>query len=113
LQCGEGTRVGAGQVLEFYVNFGVAGIIVGFLALGWLLMRLDIGVMGALRRGDQRAFLLYALPGFALLQPGGNLLAIVVAVVAAIVAALITDLIFGRNKPSARVPERTAAPARR
>jgi hypothetical protein len=113
LQFGEGTSVGAGQVLEFYVNFGVAGIIAGFLALGWLLMRLDIGVMRALRRGDQRAFLLCALPGFALLQPGGNLVAIVVAVVAAIVAALIIDLIFGRNRPSTRVPEHTAAPARR
>ena len=37
---GEGTSVGAGQVLELYVNFGIPGVLAGFTGLGFLLMRL-------------------------------------------------------------------------
>jgi hypothetical protein len=113
LQFGQGTTVGAGQVMEFYINFGVAGIIFGFLALGGLLMQLDIGIMRALQRGDQRAFLLCALPGFALLQPGDNLLAIVGAAAAATVTALIINFVLGLGRRPARVPEQTAALAKR
>jgi hypothetical protein len=81
----EDTSVGTGQVFEFYVNFGIAGVLAGFLLLGFALMWLDRGIMRALDRGDMRGLLLRALPGLALLQPGGNLLEIIVAVVAAIV----------------------------
>ena len=31
----EGTSVGAGQVLEFYVNFGIPGVLAGFAGLGF------------------------------------------------------------------------------
>src|SRR5205814_7729697 len=34
IEFAEGTSVGAGQVLEFYVNFGTWGVIGGFLLLG-------------------------------------------------------------------------------
>ncbi len=81
------TSVGAGQVLEFYVNFGIPGVLIGFLGLGFLLMRLDRGIMRALAAGDMRALLLRAMPGLTLLQPGGNLLEILVAFVGAVVAA--------------------------
>jgi hypothetical protein len=81
------TSVGAGQVLEFYVNFGVAGVVIGFLALGFVLMRLDQGIMRALANGDLRGFLLRAIPGLTALQPGGNLIEIVVAVFAAVIVA--------------------------
>ena len=87
MQFAIGTSVGAGQVLEFYMNFGMTGVIGGFLALGYLLMTLDCGIMRALVASDVRGFLLRAMPGLCLLQPGGNLLEIFVAVVAAIVAA--------------------------
>jgi hypothetical protein len=79
----EGTSVGAGQVLEFYINFGIPGVLVGFLGLGCLLMRLDQGIMRALANCDARGLLLRAMPGLMLMHPGGNLLEIVVGCAAA------------------------------
>jgi hypothetical protein len=79
----EGTSVGTGQVLEFYVNFGVPGLLAGFVLLGFLLMRLDNGIMRALAVNDTRGFLLRAMPGLMLLQPSGNLMEIIIAGVAA------------------------------
>jgi hypothetical protein len=93
LQFGEGTSVGAGQVLEFYVNFGIPGVVIGFLALGFALMRLDYGIMRALSAGDTYRLALRAMPGLTLLQPGGNLLEMVVAFVAAICGALLISRI--------------------
>ena len=91
----EGTSVGAGQVLEFYVNFGIPGVLLGFLGLGYLLMRLDQGIMRSLAADDTRGLLVRAMPGLTLLQPGGNLLEILVACVAAYVAAhLVISLRF-------------------
>jgi hypothetical protein len=83
----EGTSIGAGQVLEFYVNFGVPGVVIGFLGLGFLLMRLDQGIMRSLAVDDMRGLLLRVMPGLMLLQPGGNLLEILVGCVAAFVGA--------------------------
>jgi hypothetical protein len=83
----ETTSVGAGQVLEFYVNFGIPGLILGFAFFGFVLMRLDQGITRALVADDTRGLLLRALPGFTLLQPGGNVLEIMVAAAAAFSAA--------------------------
>lgn len=80
-----GTSVGAGQVLEFYMNFAVPGVLIGFFIWGALLMRLDCGVFAALKRGDMRGILLYAMPGLALIQPDGNLVTILVAFVGSMV----------------------------
>jgi hypothetical protein len=85
IQFWEGTSVGTGQVFEFYVNFGVPGVLIGFVVLGFGLIWLDRGIMRALARDDTRGLLLRALPGLTLLQPGGNLLEIVVAVFGAII----------------------------
>ncbi len=83
----EDTSVGSGQVLEFYMNFGAPGVVVGFLILGFVLMRLDHGIMRALGFADLRTLLKYAMPGLTLMQPGGNLMEILIAVVAAVVGA--------------------------
>ena len=91
-----GTSVGAGQTLEFYVNFGWAGIVGGFLLLGYALMRLDIELAAAFRAGNVRRLIEVGLPGLALLQPGGNLLEILVAVAGSIVAA--KTVIFGLKR---------------
>jgi hypothetical protein len=81
------TSVGTGQVFEFYVNFGTAGVVIGFMLLGFGLMWLDRGIMRGLAADDTRVVLLRALPGLTLLQPGGNLLEIVVSCAAAVIAA--------------------------
>lgn len=103
----EGTSVGAGQVLEFYVNFGIPGVLAGFAGLGFLLMRLDLGIMRAFAAGDLPGLLLRAMPGLSLLQPGGNLLEILVALVGAVLAAgvLLYSGVFGRAAPRRPTPE--------
>jgi hypothetical protein len=83
----EGISVGAGQALEFYVNFGLPGVLIGFFGLGYLLMRLDQGIMRSLASSDTRGFLLRAIPGLVLLQPGGNLLELIVGGLAACITA--------------------------
>ncbi len=91
----EGTSIGTGQVLEFYINFGIPGIAVGFFGLGYLLMWLDQGIMSSLVANDIRGLLLRAMPGLTLLQPGSNLAEILVGCVAAYLAAhLIISLKF-------------------
>jgi hypothetical protein len=109
----EGTSVGAGQALEFYVNFGVPGVLVGFAGLGFLLMRLDLGIMHAFAAGDLPGLLLRAMPGLSLLQPGGNLLEILVAVFGAILGAglLLYLGVFGRAAPARPIsPEPRISP---
>jgi hypothetical protein len=87
IQFAEGVSVGAGQVLEFYFNFGLPGVIVGFLALGMIFMRLDRRIMQAIATNDARGLLLSGILGLTLLQPGGNLLEIIVASVGALIGA--------------------------
>jgi hypothetical protein len=83
----EGTSVGPGQVLEFYINFGISGVLIGLFGLGYLLMWLDQGIMKSLAASDMRGLLQRAMPGLMLLQPQGNLLELLVGFVAAYVAA--------------------------
>jgi hypothetical protein len=83
----EDVSVGAGQVLEFYVNFGLPGVLIGFFGFGYLLMWLDQGIMRSLAASDARGLLLRAIPGLALLQPGGNLLELIVGGFAACITA--------------------------
>jgi hypothetical protein len=91
----EGTSMGPGNVLEFYINFGLPGVLIGFLGLGYLLMWLDQGTMRSLAVNDIRGVLMRAMPGLMLLQPLGNLIEILVAFVAAcIVAHLAISLPF-------------------
>jgi hypothetical protein len=97
----QGTSVGVGQVLEFYMNFATPGVIVGFFLLGVLLMRLDVGLMRSVRTGRMAGVLLYGLPGLALMQPGGNLVEVIVAGIGAVVASriLIALGMFGTGAP--------------
>jgi hypothetical protein len=82
-----GTSVGVGQVLEFYMNFGMPGVLVGFVVFGFILMRLDQAVMRALAVRNIHGMVQSVLPGLILLAPLGNLLEVLVAVVAAIITA--------------------------
>lgn len=83
----DGTSVGIGQPLEFYINFDEPGIIIGFGLLGYVLMRLDRALFRGLKRGDVHAVLRSGLPGIALLQPGGSLMEMLVALAGAWVVA--------------------------
>ena len=83
----EGTSVGAGQVFEFYVNFGTLGVIGGFLLYGFLIGWMDALAKSYLDQDDQRRFLFYFLIGLNMLQPGGNLLEIFVGAVGSAITA--------------------------
>jgi len=87
LKLAEGTSFGAGQVLEFFANFGAVGVIVGFFLYGMCFGHLDFRVSKHLQTGDQRRLLLSFLVSLSLLQPGGNLLEITVSVVTSILVA--------------------------
>jgi hypothetical protein len=83
----EATSFGAGQVLEFFVNFGWLGVVGGFFLFGALFRWLDDIIIRSLNALEVRKLVLAVLPGFALLQPIGNLLEMLVSGVAAVVAA--------------------------
>ncbi len=67
------TSFGVGNVMEFYINFGIPGIIAGFLILGWAMGRFDHRAALAEARGDYPTAMLFFLPGVALIQPLGSM----------------------------------------
>lgn len=70
---GYGTSVGAGQVLEFYINFGSMGVFVGFLILGVIIRIIDVVASHKLLSGNWLGFVFWFLPGLVAIQPGGAL----------------------------------------
>jgi hypothetical protein len=73
LQVRSDTSFGVGNVMEFQINFGTPGVVVGFLILGWLMGTLDLKAARAERRGELGKVILFFLPCVALIQPGGSL----------------------------------------
>jgi hypothetical protein len=103
----QGTSVGIGQVLEFYMNFGMAGVLTGFAIVGFILMRLDQGMMRALAMRNIGGVVQFALPGLALLSPLGSLMEILVAVVSAIIVSKLlanSRLLSLPEAPNAKIP---------
>jgi hypothetical protein len=98
-----GTSVGAGQVLEFYVNFGTWGVIGGFLIYGWLLGYMDLAIIESLHRGDQRRFLFWFMIAVSMIQPGGNLVEIVASVAGAAGGASLINYFVQRRRGAAGV----------
>jgi hypothetical protein len=81
------TSFGVGNVMEFQINFGTPGVILGFLALGWLIGRLDFKAGQAERSGDLGTLILCFLPAVALIDPQGSLVEMFSGSAAALVAA--------------------------
>jgi hypothetical protein len=95
----EGTSVGVGQVLEFYMNFGMGGVLVGFAGFGFILMRLDRAMIRALAVGDFDGALKSGLVGLSLLMPMGSLMEVLVSLCAALVVSqlLVRSKLFVPN----------------
>jgi hypothetical protein len=81
------TAFGVGQVMEFHINFGIPGLVAGFLLLGWLLGTLDRKAAAAEIRGDLGRVILFFLPGAALIEPLGSMVELAGGAGAALVAA--------------------------
>jgi len=91
LRFAAGTSVGIGQVMEFYVNFGTLGVLLGFTLMGVLITTLDLAAAERLALNDLRGFVLWYLPGISLLQAGGSLVEVTVSAVASLVVAVLVN----------------------
>lgn len=87
----EGTSVGAGQVLEFYVNFGTPCVIIGFMILGAVIRYFDYRAAQNLGRGDWQQFALWFLPALGFMQAGGSLMEVTSTVGAATVFCILVS----------------------
>jgi len=109
LELSKETSWGVGNVLEFYANFGVTGLICGFLALGLLIGWLDRRGANAEAQGDLGNVFLYFLPAVALIQPIGSVAEIVAAAGAALVGAFAWKFAWKfwtlREKSPAKIPQ--------
>jgi hypothetical protein len=87
------TSVGIGQLMEWYVNFGETGVIVGFLVIGALVTIVDRMAHDRLVSGDIGSFLVWYMPGLNLLNVGGSFVDMTSAAAAAGVMALIMKVV--------------------
>jgi hypothetical protein len=90
------TSFGVGNVMEFQVNFGIPGVLVGFFALGWLIGTLDLKAAIAERRGELGKAILFFLPCVAVIQPNGSLVEMFSGSAAALVGAFVWNFIWKR-----------------
>jgi len=81
------TSFGVGNVMEFQINFGIPGVVIGFFALGWLIGTFDLKAAVAESRGDLGRVILFFLPCVALIVPNGSIVEMTGGAAAALVAA--------------------------
>jgi hypothetical protein len=81
------TSWGVGNVMEFYINFRMVGLIGGFLLLGGLIGWCDLKAASALRSGKLGDSIIYFLPAVAMIQPNGSVIEITGGAGAALAAA--------------------------
>jgi hypothetical protein len=110
-----GTSVGIGQVLEFYINFGTPGVVVGFLIIGTLLGALDRSAGRSLADRDIEAFTYRYMPALSLINVGGSLVELTSSAAAAVAMVFLLNRIllpiFWREQASSRW-RRTFGPSR-
>jgi hypothetical protein len=69
----EGTSVGVGPVMEFYINWGTWGVIFGFIIVGLLVGIIDFKAGSHLQQGAWKSFLTWFVPGLGFLHTNGSL----------------------------------------
>jgi len=98
----EGTSVGVGQVMEFYINFGRWGILGGFFVFGLIIRWLDWKAANCLRRGDESGFIRWYLPALAFMAVGGSLVEVVGTFAASTLLVVGTNYYLRATQPMAR-----------
>jgi hypothetical protein len=91
------TSIGVGNVMEFQINFGIPGVVIGFLLLGWAIGKLDLKAAIAERQGELGTVILFFLPCVAMIQPGGSIVEITGGPAAALVAAYAWKMLWTRR----------------
>jgi len=108
----EGTAVGIGTLLEAYISFGTAGVVVGFLLLGTLVGGVDAAAGRRVRDGDWFGLVRWFLPGLALLQVEGSMIELTSSAGAAFVVALLANrIVAGVATDGGRLGASVAEPA--
>lgn len=102
------TSFGVGNVMEFQINFGMPGVIIGFFGLGWLIGMLDLRAALAEVRGDGGTAILYFLPGIALIDPEGSLVELFSGAAAALVGALVWKHVWNHFEKKRSINPRLA-----
>lgn len=110
-----GTAVALGQVMEFFINYGQTGVIVGFAALGVIFGWIDLRAITHLRSGNFYGFLRWYLPGLAMLKPLDDFSVVTAGAASAFVAALLLEFVMKRwyqpkTTPSPDIVGGTPAP---
>lgn len=98
-----GTSVGVGQVMEFYLNFGTPGVVVGFLIFGTILRIIDVIAGHKLLCGNLLGFITWFLPGINMLQPINALSEIIASVSASVVLMISIDRFYGSKTRQVQV----------
>lgn len=93
---------GNGPVMEFYVNFGWAGIIFGFLIFGFLLAKIDRNASNSLRSGDVLKFCKWFTVGLVFIAPLTSLFFMVNTAIATYVIFTLIQYVVGRPPISVR-----------
>ena len=83
------TSMGVGNVMEFYINFGIWSLIIGFVILGGLFGWLDRHAAVGIRNGELTKALVYFLPAVAMIHPNGSIVELVGGAGVALIAALL------------------------
>jgi hypothetical protein len=102
------TSFGVGNVMEFQINFGIPGVVVGFCMLGWLIGTLDLKAAVAEGRGDLGRLILFFLPCVALIQPNGSLVELFSGSAAALVGAFAWKQVWTRLDKKTSITPRQA-----
>ncbi len=110
LQLNEDTSWGVGNVMEFYINFGLPGLVIGFLALGWLVGFLDLRAATAEQRGEFKSVFIYFLPAVAVIQPGASIVEISGSAGAAVLVSYVWKWLWTMQSASRQPATRVAAP---
>lgn len=103
----EDTAWGVGNVMEFYINFGIPGLIGGFFVLGWALGTLDRKAATAECTGDFGRAILFFLPAVALVNPIGSMVELMGGTGAAAAAGYGWKWLWDRRMRRRRRQQRT------
>jgi hypothetical protein len=114
LRLNENTSWGVGNIMEFEINFGMAGVVVGLFLLGGVLGWLDKKAAEAERCGDFTTTIFCFLPAVAMINPQGSLVEVFSGSAAALAACFGWRWVwvhFGtrrrRRVPAYEVPRRS------
>jgi hypothetical protein len=86
------TSVGIGNLMEFYVNFGIYGVLVGYFFIGLAIYYLDSKCGEAIDSMNAQSFFLYIVPGQALMNAIGSFVEWGPALVGSIILVRIFNL---------------------